>query len=182
MSEKRSESVPVKMRPIYDEITALTDAVCSEHLDEDYALLARRMAAALARKRPSPLERGKMHVWAAAIVYSLGTVNFLFDKSQVPYMRADELADLFGVNQSTAASKARQIRDLLGTSKADPKWWRPSKMEDNPMAWWVIINGLAADARSLPLPIQEELVRRKIIPFVPGKQSELEEGDSMKNP
>ncbi len=182
MSEKRSESVPIKMRPAYDEITALTDTICREHLDEDYALLARRMAAALARKRPSPLERGKRHVWAAAILYSLGTVNFLFDRSQVPYMRAEELAALFGVSQSTAANKARQIRDLLGTSKADPKWWRPSKMEENPLVWWVIINGLMVDARNLPLAIQEELVRRKIIPFVPGKQAELDEGNSMKSP
>jgi hypothetical protein len=46
--------------------------------------------------RPSPLERGRADVWAAAIVYALGNVNFLFDKSQVPNLRADELADLFG--------------------------------------------------------------------------------------
>jgi hypothetical protein len=78
MSEKKSDSVPSKMQPVYDEITKLTDAVCSEHLGEEYAELARRMAAALARKRPSPLERGRKDVWAAAIVYSLGNV-----KSQV---------------------------------------------------------------------------------------------------
>ena len=34
----------------------------------------------------------------SAIVYSLGIVNFLFDKSQVPHMRKGELSDLFGVN------------------------------------------------------------------------------------
>ena len=86
MSEKKSESLPIKMQPVYDEIVALTDAVCGEHLDEEYAELARKMAAALARKRPSPLERGRKDVWAAAIVYSLGNVNFLFDKiSGAPY-------------------------------------------------------------------------------------------------
>jgi len=58
MSEKRSAPVPSKMQEAYNEITALTDAVCQEHLDEEYAELARRMAAALARKRPSPLEKG----------------------------------------------------------------------------------------------------------------------------
>ena len=120
MSEK--ESVPIKMQPIYDEITKQTDAVCSEHLDEEYAKLARKMTAALARKRPSPLERGRKDVWAAAIVYSLGNVNFLFDKTQVPHMKADELADLFGVSQKTAANKARQIKDILKMSQMDPKW------------------------------------------------------------
>jgi len=174
MSKKKSESVPIKMQPVYDEIVALTDAVCGEHLDEEYAELARRMAAALARKRPSPLERGRKDVWAAAIVYSLGNVNFLFDKSQVPHMRTGELSDLFGVNQRTVADKARQIKDIFKMCQMDPKWWRRSKMESNPLAWWVMVNGLAVDARVLPLPIQEELVRAGLIPFVPSKKEAVQ--------
>jgi hypothetical protein len=47
-------------------------------------------------------------------------------------------------------------------------------MEENPLAWWVMVNGLAVDARVLPLEIQEQLVQRKLIPFVPGKQAEPE--------
>jgi hypothetical protein len=172
MSNKKPNSVPSIMQPVYDEIVALTDAVCCKHLDEEYAELARKITAALARKRPSPLERGRKDVWAAAIVYSLGNVNFLFDKSQVPHMKAEDLTDLFGVSQKTAANKARQIKDILKMSQMDPKWWRPSKMESNPLAWWVLVNGLAVDARTLPLGIQEELVLRKIIPFVPGKRAE----------
>jgi hypothetical protein len=35
MPRKQSDSVPTKMQPVYDEITALTDAVCLQHLDED---------------------------------------------------------------------------------------------------------------------------------------------------
>lgn len=173
MSDKKSDSVPSKMQPAYDEIVALTDAVCREHLDEEYAELARKIAAALARKRPSPLERRRRDVWAAAIVYSPGNVNFLFDKTQVPHMKADELAGLFGVSQRTVANKARQIKDILKMPQMDSKWWRSSKMETNPLAWWVMVNGLAVDSRTLPLEIQEELVRRKLIPFVPGKLTEL---------
>jgi hypothetical protein len=154
------------MQPIYDEIVALVDAVCRKHLDEEYAQLARDMTRVLARKRPSPLERGRKDVWAAAIVYSLANVNFLFDKTQEPHMKANELVDLFGVSQKTAANKARQIKDLLKMCQMDPRWWRPSKMEDNPLAWLVMINGLAVDARTLPVEIQEELVKRKLIPFV----------------
>ena len=47
----KSESVPIKMQPIYDEIIKLTDSVCYDHLDEEYAELARRMASTLARKK-----------------------------------------------------------------------------------------------------------------------------------
>jgi len=33
-------------------------------------------------------------------------------------------------------------------------------------------NGLAVDARKLPLEIQKLLAQRKLIPFVPGKRAE----------
>jgi hypothetical protein len=181
MRKHKSESVPIKIQPLYDDIAKLTDSVCLDHLDEEYAELARRMASTLARKRPSPLARGRKDVWAAAIVYALGSVNFLFDKSQVPHMGADELANLLGVSQKTVANKARQIRDILKIGQADPNWWRPSKLEENPLAWWVMINDLAVDARKLPIEIQEELVQRKLIPFVPGKRSVPDEETSVED-
>jgi hypothetical protein len=39
------------------EVAAITDRVCAEHLDDEYAVLCRKATAALARKRPSPLLR-----------------------------------------------------------------------------------------------------------------------------
>ncbi len=49
MKPKNPCRVPRKMRDRYD---AITDKFCREHLDEEYADLARQMTAALARKRP----------------------------------------------------------------------------------------------------------------------------------
>jgi hypothetical protein len=46
-----------------EEIVAITDAVCSAVLDEEYASLARRAVAELARKRPSPLLSGRRATW-----------------------------------------------------------------------------------------------------------------------
>ena len=59
--------------------------MCSEHLNEEYAALSRKAAAMLARERPSPLLSGKVETWAAAIVYAVGQMSFLFDKSEEPY-------------------------------------------------------------------------------------------------
>ena len=164
MSKQNSEPVPHQMHPVYDEITRLTDAVCRDHLDEEYAQLCRQLAAALARKRPSPMARGKPEIWACAVVYALGAVNFLFDKTQTPYLRADELCSLFGVSQSTAANKARQIRDMFDMVQADPRWYRPSQMNDNPIAWRVMVNGFIVDVRMMPREIQEEAYRKGLIP------------------
>jgi hypothetical protein len=54
----KSLSVPEAAQPRYNEITALTDALCREKLNDEYAQLCREMTAALARKRPPPLMGG----------------------------------------------------------------------------------------------------------------------------
>ena len=98
MSAKDEYSVLRKMREKYEAVTGITDEFCHEHLNEEYADLCRKMAAALSRKRTSPLESGRAKSWAAGIVYALGRVNFLFDKSQEPYMSAGELCEKIGVS------------------------------------------------------------------------------------
>ncbi len=77
MSIQKSESVPQKTQPFFQAITKLTDAVCHQHLNDEYATLARNLAAALARKRPSPIVRGAPEIWACGILYALGAANFL---------------------------------------------------------------------------------------------------------
>lgn len=64
--------IPKGLRPVADEIVGITDSVCLSVLDEEYADLARRAVAKLARKRPSPLQAGRRATWAAGVVYALG--------------------------------------------------------------------------------------------------------------
>jgi Domain of unknown function (DUF6398) len=118
MNQSDAQSVPSAMRPVYEAIVALLDPFCAQHLNAEYAQLSRELAAALARKRPSPLARGKPEIWACGIVYALGTVNFLFDASQTPHLRADALCAAFGVKQSSAANKARLIRETLAPARS----------------------------------------------------------------
>ena len=166
---KKSERVPAKMREKFDAIVTLTDKVCQEHLNEEYAQLARQATAALCRKRPSPLSSGRVNSWACGVVYALGFVNFLFDKSQDPHMNAAELCAAFGVAKGTGAAKSRAVRDALGMMQMDPNWYLPSKMDDNVMAWMISVNGLIVDARSMPIEIQEIAYERGLIPYVPGR-------------
>ena len=167
MARKPSEAVPVAMRPVYEGIVALTSSFCLQHLSDEYATLCCRLAAALARKRPSPLGRGKPEIWACGIVYALGTVNFLFDKSQTPHMRADELCATFGVSQSSGANKAKQIRDLFGMFQFDPRWCLPSLTGENPLVWMLDVDGLIVDVRHMPREVQETAYLRGLIPCIP---------------
>ena len=170
MFEPKSESVPKVMQTAYAAITSLTDAFCREYLTDEYATLCRQLTAALARKRPSPLARGKTEIWACAVVYALGTVNFLFDKSQTPHMRAHELCQRFGVSQSSGANKATVIRDLFNMGQMDPNWCLPSQLDHNPMAWLIQVNGLIVDARYVPPEIQAEAYRKGLIPYIPAQK------------
>ncbi|MGH9428447.1 MAG: DUF6398 domain-containing protein [Terriglobia bacterium] len=167
MKKESQERVPNESKSVYEEIVKLTDEFCKRHLDEEYAELARKLAAALARKRPSPLMSGGTMSWACGILYALGKVNFLFDKTQTPHMRADELCEECGIASSTGSAKAKKILDMFRMYQLDPKWTMPSKIKDNPMAWLIQVNGLIVDARSLPRDVQEEAFRLGLIPFVP---------------
>lgn len=169
---EKSESVPNEMRATYDAIVALTDKVCQEHLNDEYAALCRRLAAALARKRPSPITRGKPEVWACGIAYAIGMVNFLFDKTQKPYIRADELCKAFGVNQSTGGNKSQVIRKMFDMMQMDPRWTVPSMMDKNPLAWMISVNGFMIDARYAPREVQEIAFRKGLIPYIPGERPE----------
>ena len=51
----KSEKVPKQIKTKFDAIVMLTETFCNEHLNEEYAQLARQAVAALCRKRPSPL-------------------------------------------------------------------------------------------------------------------------------
>ena len=165
----RSDSLPVPdtMRPRYDAIVALLDPFCAQHLNEDYAYLCRELAAALATVHPSPLLRGKPEIWACGIVYALGTVNFLFDASQAPHMRADAVCAAFGVNVNSGSNKGRLIREMFGMYQFDPAWCLPSLVDDNPMVWMLQMNGIIVDVRQMPREVQELAYQKGLIPYIP---------------
>jgi Domain of unknown function (DUF6398) len=48
--------IPKAMRAVSEAVIVLTDEVCADLLDEEYASLARTVVAKLARKRPSPIQ------------------------------------------------------------------------------------------------------------------------------
>lgn len=130
------------------------------------------MAAALSRKRPSPLASGRPKTWAASIVDALGQVNFLFDKSQTPHIPPRDLCVLFDANQNTASGKAKQIRDTLRIHLFDHRWLLPSQLAAHPAVWLVSVNGLIVDIRRMPRSMQEEAHRKGIIPYIPDDREE----------
>ena len=172
MNRSKSLKVPESMQEKFDEIVAINEPFCKQYLNEEYAELARQMAATLARKRPSPLVNGQAKSWAAGIIYTLGQVNFLFDKSQSPHMRADELCKHMGVSQQTASGRAQKIRGMLNIFQMHPDWTLPSLVDENPMIWYLMVNGLIVDIRDMPREAQVIAFEKGLIPYIPADRDE----------
>lgn len=167
-----STSVPKAMQSKYNEIITLTDQVCKAHLNDEYADLARKLTAKLARKRPSPLSSGQAKSWACGVVYALGQVNFLFDSAQDPHIPAATLCELFGVAASTGGNKAKTVRDAVGMSRFDAEWMLSRMIDESPFAWTIAVDGYILDARYVPFPIQLEAYQKGLIPYIPGADME----------
>src|SRR6516165_6465342 len=127
-------TVPAAARPVYDAIVGLTDAFCREHLNGEYQAMCRKLAGALARKRPSPLLSGKPETWACGVVRTVGWVNFLDDRSGSPHLKLTAIDKAFGVAESTGQGKAKAIRDLLKIRQFDFHWMLRQRVEESPMA------------------------------------------------
>ena len=165
-----STRVPAALQDKYDAITQATDAFCDQRLNDEYKQVIRLATAALSRKRPSPLLKGKDNAWAAGVVHAVGMVNFLFDPSQTPHCKASEIQAHFGVGASTRSSRSGEAREALDMGQLSPEWTLASRLDANPLVWMLQVNGLMVDVRRMPLEVQEMAYAKGFIPYIPGKK------------
>jgi hypothetical protein len=158
-------------------LVELTDAFCGEHLNGEYADLCRKLAAALARKRPSPLLRGKLEAWACGIIRTIGWANFLHDPSQTPHMKLYSIDEAFGIAESTGAAKLKEIRTMFRILQLDPKWTLPSRLGDNPRVWMASVNGFIIDLRYAPRELQVQAFQNGLIPYIPADRGKAPDED-----
>lgn len=142
------------------ELLRLTGTFCSQRLDDDYHQLCEKVILKLGRKKEVPFKRGKIEIWAAAIVYAIGSINFLFDKSFEPFVRAEEIGEYFGANNSTVSNKARQIKDMLDLWYFNPEFSTRHMIENNPLNDMVMVDGFIVPLSSIPEDMQE-MVRKE---------------------
>jgi hypothetical protein len=164
---KKSENVPKAIQEKYNAIIEITNSFSRENLNDEYAQLIRYAVAAVCRKRPSPVETGKLNAWACGITHAIGMVNFLFDKSQTPHISSKELYKKFGVSESTGQAKSKAVRTMLGMYQLDPNWSLSSRLQSNPLVWMLSVNGMMVDVRSMPREVQEIAFEKGFIPYIP---------------
>lgn len=166
MASVKSRKVPKDWEKYYSEMILSSDDFCARHLNQNYADLAGFAIAALCRKRPSPLQSGAQKSWVCAVLYALGQVNFLSDKSTQPSMTLAELCGHFGISSSTGGNKAKIVRTALGMDRFDHVWMLAGLLDSMPMAWLIEFDGFVLDARKLPRDLQQVLFQKGLIPYV----------------
>ena len=163
-------AVPKTMQTKYDEISAIIVSYCDQYLNDEFKALCLHALEKLCRKRPSPLISGRSTTWAAGIIYAICQNNWIFDHSRPIHYSADELVAPIGISKNTASSKANEIRKTLKISHFNAEWMLASDIDENPIVWMILVDGVPVDARTLPLEMQRYCADRGLIPYVPGER------------
>lgn len=140
-----------------ENLLQMTKTFCSQKLDDDYLQLCEKLIKKLGRKREVPFQRGKLEIWAAAVVYAIGSINFLFDKSFEPYLTTEQINDYFGTKNSTVSNKASEIKNMFGMWHFSPEFSTQRISASNPMNQMVMIDGFIVPIESLPHDLQQEV-------------------------
>lgn len=92
------------------------------NLDPEHTILALKLCDKIGRMRKLSIDRGRPAIWAAAILYVIARLNFLFDPNNEVCIAADELNDYFGTKKSTVSSKAGMIQKTADIYIGDPEF------------------------------------------------------------
>ena len=149
-----------KINTIKQELIKLTSEFCSKYLDEEYKKLSEKLILKMSRKRNVPFLSGRINVWAAGVIYSLGQVNFLFDKSFEPYVTPDDICNYFETSKSTTSQKAKIIRDMFKMDYWNSEFATEMMKKNNPLNDIVMVNGLA-----IPKDMLFELIEAELLPL-----------------
>jgi len=116
-----------------ERLVTLTAAFCEEHLNDEYRQLCEKLVRKMARKKNVPFMRGKEEAWAAAVVHTIGRINFLFDRKTEPYVPAGKIAEHFGVSKATVSRKAGQICEMFDLWYWDSEFSTNQSREGSPL-------------------------------------------------
>ena len=133
----------------------LVSAFCDEKLDEEYKELCIALIKKMGRKRTVPFMTGKLEVWASAVINSIGSINFLFDKSFEPYVSTFDIDEYFDTKRSTVSSKAKLIKDMFKMGYYDREFSTGYMSGKNPFNDLVMVDDFIVSIDSLPEEYQQ---------------------------
>lgn len=96
-----------------EKLTQMVEDFCDEYLNDDYKELSLELIEEMADKKSVRFHKGKLEVWASAIIYSISQVNSLFDDSSEVHITRKDILNYFNTSQVTVSIKAVNLRDTF---------------------------------------------------------------------
>ena len=140
------------------ELIDMLSNFCDEKLDDEYKDLSIKLVQKMSRKHNIPFKRGYLKNWASGIIYALGQINFLFDKSFEPYLTADDICDFFNTKKSTSSNKAREIRKMFNMGYYDDEFSTNYMLINEPIIYKDNASGFMLNEESFISSINNDLL------------------------
>ena len=102
----------------------LVSDYCKKHLNEEYRKLCLILLNDICDSDEDFFKRGKEDIWAASIIWAIGSVNFLSDKTFEPYATLSEICNYFDTKTSTVGQKAGKLRDMFDMNYFNDRYQR----------------------------------------------------------
>jgi len=113
-----------------DQILTLVTNYCQKYLDKEYTDICSKVFHDLLEENPAVFNRGQEGIWVAAIVWAVGSVNFLGDKSFEPYASLADVCIYFNANKSSVGQKSAKIRKQLNIDRFNPDYQTTTQVSD----------------------------------------------------
>jgi hypothetical protein len=107
------------------DVKRLVEAFGRSSLGPEYTGLALKLCDKIGRMRKLSIQRGRIEIWAAAIVHVIARLNFLFDPESEVYFTAEDLNTFFKTKKTTVSNKAAMILKATNISPGDPDFSSP---------------------------------------------------------
>lgn len=93
-------------------LTEMVEEFCDEYLNDEYKQLSLKIIEEMANGKSVYFQRGKLEVWASAIIYAVCQINSLFDESNEVHITRKDIFNYFNTKQSIVLRKAVNLRNI----------------------------------------------------------------------
>jgi len=108
-----------------EKIKGMIRAFGKAHLDTDLTGYVLELLDRIQAEPTLSLKRGRPEIWAAAMVYVIARLNFLFDRESEYHLTTDTICDFFNTRKSTTGNKATFIEQECGLFHGEEGLCRP---------------------------------------------------------
>lgn len=116
-----------------EKLTEMVEAFCREYLNDDYKRLCLKLIEKMAERKSVPYERGKLEVWASAVIYAVSQINSLFDGENENHITRKDITSYFKTKQSIVSQKAINLRNIFNMDSELTFYGDDSDFDDNIM-------------------------------------------------